>query len=1076
MSRTLFAMWGVIVLALHVDASVRTPLIECDPKVNPMAGALPSCFTVNFDCYQLGLSGLMEEVEREWKRFDRNTVEKLQILHCPAMEMPIYIQKFQNLGEILVYNTTLVEWNANAALSGFHHPKLQSLSVARSNMTDGFLPPGLQSQEFPSTVFDICFAETNLRALSDDLDVKWPVCSIFIENSLLTAVPPSLLRLQLLTLSLSGNPIQTVPRELFEKGYTHDTRLSRTLVRELPQNVSFVLNYATQLVIMNTSISFFWSWIDPLAELALEISSSTIFAGGSTYCLDLEKILSGTASVFSEPFQPGHSTLLMNASEANWDILRQVVDCTTTTVADHSMSNLAYWDAKTTNARHGMDYPTLFSSASSYEYVTLSYCSFVFWWLVIFLIHFVTCAYNAGFAKFYWDYDASFLSYSLEVYAIGMPREDFLTIAYVHIALASAHGVCVLHLILCLLSQRTVSFTLESKALCKCFPKKNAGQVGQDRVDSIVSRSFTRVYMNLAHREGFFGVNGKHFHRIHIFREILETALQTIQAIRMSKYLPHPQLNHFYVGLLVVNCWSSVLIHSRWFWHGEAHRRFALVVCDCALDMMSTVGVSAMIALRYADQYNVALAGFNFDDLSDDNWVAQMLNEAQMVLVVSWSDMAMRVIFSLGIIMTTTNMKELLRRKPNRKNRLVPADGHNAHIQLSYEAHTLLSPLPENNDVNWNSRIQMQNPHAKKKVVCSPPRLTPSHGINLLFAFWGFVVLALHIYAITQIPLMECVPKVHPMAGVLPSCFVVDFNCHKLSISGQHDEVLTEWKKFDHRTAVKLIVLHCPAFEVPTSFSDFILLQEIRVYNTTIDNWGDDVAITNTYHPRLTMLSLVRTKMKDGILPVGLQSIDFPANLYYINFCETNLASVPDDIDAKWHVGSSVYVENSKLTAVPQALIRLQPFFLVLGGNSITEIPPELFEIYGMLYLILAHTNISELPRTISNPSMNTPFIDVRNTAVSYFWSWIDPLVEMMLEVSPMILASGSTYCNDLDRIRNGESATFTAPLQADSSSILMNSSEANWDRLIKAVDCSSPLYDTMFDLLGWDGMYRITV
>ncbi|KAF1783214.1 hypothetical protein GQ600_8088 [Phytophthora cactorum] len=122
MVHILIATWGMVVLALHIDASLRTQLIECNPKVHPMAGALPSCFVVNFDCYRLGISGLMDEVKKEWERFDHGTVEKLQILHCSAMEVPTHIQQFHHLREIYAYNTTFVKWDANAALSGDHHP------------------------------------------------------------------------------------------------------------------------------------------------------------------------------------------------------------------------------------------------------------------------------------------------------------------------------------------------------------------------------------------------------------------------------------------------------------------------------------------------------------------------------------------------------------------------------------------------------------------------------------------------------------------------------------------------------------------------------------------------------------------------------------------------------------------------------------------------------------------------------------------------------------------------------------------------------------------------------------------
>lgn len=43
--------------------------------------------------------------------------------------------------------------------------------------------------------------------------------------------------------------------------------------------------------------------------------------------------------------------------------------------------------------------------------------------------------------------------------------------------------------------------------------------------------------------------------------------------------------------------------------------------------------------------------------------------------------------------------------------------------------------------------------------------------------------------------------------------------------------------KFDRVAVVKLRILHCQAFEMPPSLQDFYLLQEIRVYNSTINNW-----------------------------------------------------------------------------------------------------------------------------------------------------------------------------------------------------------------------------------------------
>ncbi|KAG6958649.1 hypothetical protein JG688_00010421 [Phytophthora aleatoria] len=70
-----------------------------------------------------------------------------------------------------------------------------------------------------------------------------------------------------------------------------------------------------------------------------------------------------------------------------------------------------------------------------------------------------------------------------------------------------------------------------------------------------------------------------------------------MEKYRTNRRIQYPpsMMKHFYVGLLAINCWSSVIIYSRWFWDDEAYRRFALVMCDCALDLMSTVGVAVLI-------------------------------------------------------------------------------------------------------------------------------------------------------------------------------------------------------------------------------------------------------------------------------------------------------------------------------------------------------------------------------------------------------------------------------------------------------------------------------------------------
>ncbi|KAF1790324.1 hypothetical protein GQ600_2415 [Phytophthora cactorum] len=120
-------------------------------------------------------------------------------------------------------------------------------------------------------------------------------------------------------------------------------------------------------------------------------------------------------------------------------------------------------------------------------------------------------------------------------------------------------------------------------------------------------------------------------------------------------------LNRFYLSLIVLNCWSSVLVYSLLFKRNEARKRFAYLVCDCSLNLISSIGVPLIVVLTYVGQYDPELTGFPVEKWYDDEWSARVLNEFQMILVVSWMDLASRTVFSIGVISTTNNLKDLLR-------------------------------------------------------------------------------------------------------------------------------------------------------------------------------------------------------------------------------------------------------------------------------------------------------------------------------------------------------------------------------------------------------------------------------
>jgi hypothetical protein len=68
--------------------------------------------------------------------------------------------------------------------------------------------------------------------------------------------------------------------------------------------------------------------------------------------------------------------------------------------------------------------------------------------------------------------------------------------------------------------------------------------------------------------------------------------------------------------------------------------------------------VSLVIMLSYINDYDIN--SFRFELLYDDGWVARMLNESRVVLVVSWLDLASRAFFSIALVAATADMKALL--------------------------------------------------------------------------------------------------------------------------------------------------------------------------------------------------------------------------------------------------------------------------------------------------------------------------------------------------------------------------------------------------------------------------------
>ncbi|KAG7379382.1 Centrosomal protein of 41 kDa [Phytophthora pseudosyringae] len=675
--------------------------------------------------------------------------------------------------------------------------------------------------------------------------------------------------------------------------------------------------------------------------------------------------------------------------------------------------------------------PSAEFAAAEFSLLGLRVC-----WLVFIGLHAFCGLYFACMALTYWKLPGTTFGRWLYFYDLGLPPEDHRTISVVHGVIAAVHVSYLLWMIGWSIEKRQLVF-----AVFNVFGHPTA--ISSDGTQKL-TRRISNSYRALIAKIGLIRVDGPYFDLVLLCREILETSLQTHQAYRMSQLLPRSQLNRSYISLLVVNCWSTTIVH--FFFHGsDTKRRFYAIVCDCILDLVTSVGISIALLALYLPDFDFDINDFPVRKWYEDVWVMHIISELQILMVTSWSDLAMRVVFALSMIMNMHNMKKLL--SPTMITPLAGSEKScpsiNRRLSVSAVVPQHPSLLALNAPGTHRSRL--------KAVITAEEKLTQP-----LFFMWGVIILALHLYAESIAGPPQCRMQVKPWMISEPACSLLVLDCHESNLTGTEAEVVAQWSSFDPTTTAGVVIRHCPSLEVPDILTKFSRLKLLKFYNSTITSWDETAALSQTHHPNIIMLFLVRVTLPDGLLPAGAQSVDFPQGLGDIEICHTNLRTLPEDLDTKWPQLASIYIEACELTEVPPSLARLAPYDLSLAMNLISNIPPRLLE-GELVYLHIGATSISELPEQVHNAS---PLEQIRvdNTNISFFWSWIDPVIEsagaVLSDVPTTIVASNTPYCADLQRIFDGEETRFSAVQHDGQSTILSDASEGNWGMLKQAVEC----------------------
>ncbi|DBA01597.1 TPA: hypothetical protein N0F65_011353 [Lagenidium giganteum] len=488
---------------------------------------------------------------------------------------------------------------------------------------------------------------------------------------------------------------------------------------------------------------------------------------------------------------------------------------------------------------------------------------------------------------------------------------------------------------------------------------------------------------------GLLGVQGEYFDTVVFCREVLETALQTSQAYRLSRHVPRVWLNRAYDAILITNCWSTTVINVRWSHPRQvALRRLLCLISDLVLDLVSTLVVPLVIAATYAADYDYDNNGLFEVGMYDDRWMLHFLNECNLVVVSSWLDLFGRLLFSFSALVSLQSVKTLLQRRPTGTTRVQPVSG---------PLDTLTSNLP-----------QRRRKH--RRCGCSELELSRN-----VFCVWGLVVLVLQAHAETLSVVGVCLMQVRPWLNRKPACLLVDINCKRTTSVGAANDIDVILNSIDEQVVQHLLVRHCPDMHVPASVQSLHQLLGFKIYNSSLVEWSPEAALTDRTHPLMLFCFLIRAHFKDGVLPAGMIDRNFPHSLLDIEIVDSNLMDLPSDLHQRWPAGVNLYLEKCSLGAhLPHTLFHMHLSALSLSGSiSFADAPVELLErLNGIMALMLQSPVLQRLPESVAVVPSSLRKLFLAHTNISYLPDWMDNRLLQTLRVDLW----GTPICAALSR------------------------------------------------------------
>ncbi|DAZ98841.1 TPA: hypothetical protein N0F65_000997, partial [Lagenidium giganteum] len=941
-----FILWGGIVACAQLYAETKPSSQDCAFVVRPWFRTKPGCALIEIS--GIGLCAAQDTanaVSDRLAKFDDDAVAYLILSHQAALHVPRALQSLRYLVGLKMKNVTLVQWDDAAALTQTHHPQVRFVFLVQFNATA--LPPGLLSNDFPALLLDIEVCVSTLSTVPSSLPSLWPPGMwLFLDHSNFTTVPDVLLEMDLAFLNLAFNRIHDVPAKTFTNPSLTLIGVSGNPISVLPEVSPALLAPLGLLALDATNLTVLPSWMDETF-----LTSAEVYLGDTPYCNALGD--DEAARTISD--QPR---------------------CHATTLAE----------ARRESAR------------ASELYIELSQNKFRACWVLTLLIHSVCATFYAMVAVAYHYLPSTALFWSVVLYSLSIDVDKYTLIVVVHVLLSAVHAFSILtmtwrshqHCTLTFQSPKTTTTTLHSvlpgPTETSVYSVRWYGAC-QERVIGYMSRC--RDFLDRMTSEHAYVALRKNLHvTFHI-------ALQSYQCYRMSWFLSRMRLQRIYTAMLVINCWTNPLIqfgiNSTNCSRKIVHMR---IVVDLLLDVMFVIVIPCALLHTYYGLFDPVRRDFAREFYYDDQSLIGFLNEFKLLLVSTTIDLLQRILLGSNLLFCLESLKGIVRSRPPTNAIRPMVDSH--RIQVNSRAMSASHQWSRSS--NATTACSFLNVAMKLNKIC-----------QMGLVSWGLIVACAHMYAETQPTSQDCGFAVRPWFRAKPGCALVEIS--GTNFSADHDSqaaVEQRLAMFDDDAVLCLILSHYAALYVPRNLRTLRNLVGLKIKNSTLVEWGEEAALTQTDHPRVRFLFLVQFTASG--IPQGLLSGDFPRLLLDIEVCVSTISELPSSLPSVWPAGAWLFIDYSNLTEIPNVLLEMDVAFLQLANNHIRTVPSELFTNPALHWIGLPGNPITFVPDSFVEARTPLQLLSLDHTNVSTLPAWMDEAFVLSTEV----YLGNTPYCDTL--------------------------------------------------------------